>query len=521
MVQDNYEFGRFISDDKGSRWANASEIKSAPTIKHIDIENDKVDGAGIPIISDGHTAYVDNSDAHTLIFGSTGSKKTRLFGLPVINIMALAGESFIATDPKGELYMRTSGLVREKGYKTIVLNFRDLHQSDFWNPLLLPYELYHSGKYDEAISMVNDFITALAEPQRASTKDKSLIELAYSQALANLLFFIDTANKDQVNLYNFANFCSANSTPDKTANLAEYVVGGSIASINFQSVLTNKEDDRAFANVASAVTVMVNPFTIRKTLCQVLSQSSFDLYDIGKQKTAIYIIVPDEKTTLHFLVTSFVKQVYEALIGEAQKRQDGRLPVRVNFVLDEFCNIPTIPDMPAMVSAARSRNIRFFIMAQSQWQLRQKYKEDADTIKGNCENWIFLTSRELDLLRDISELCGYTLNKDDDGHTRTQPLISISELQRLKKELGEVLILHGRSYPFVTHLPDIDQYTFKKYPPVILEDRELPRIALYYSDAAINSIIKKERPVPFCGEVYGEDVYYNDVYDPGKQRKFF
>ena len=520
MAQENYEFTRFISADKESRWANANEIKESPTTKLINVEGTSSGGGGIPLISDGKTAYVDNSDAHTLIFRSTGSKKTRLFGLPLINILALSGESFIATDPKGELYNKTSGLVESQGYKLVVLNFRDLLQSDFWNPLKIPHELYHSGKIDEAISLVNDFITALSEPQKSVTKDKYLIESAYSQALANLLFFIDTTTAEEANLYNFANFFSANSTPEKTENLAHYIAQGSIAAMNFNSVLTNKDDERKFSNISSMVSAMLNPFIIRKTLCQVLSRSSFDIYDIGKKKTAIYIIVPDEKTTLHFLVTSFIKQVYETLISVAQKSENLRLPVRVNFVLDEFCNIPTIPDMPSMVSAARSRNIRFYIMAQSQWQLRQKYKEDADTIKGNCENWIFLTSRELDLLRDVSSLCGDTYHKDEVGNLKTFPLISISELQRLRKEIGEALILHGRNYPFVTHLPDIDDYKFITLPPVKQANKEMPLIKLYNSDASINLIIKKERPIPFSKEVYGEPAYYNDVYNPALLRDY-
>jgi len=159
-------------------------------------------------------------------------------------------------------------------------------------------------------------------------------------------------------------------------------------------------------------------------------------------------------------------------------------------------------------------------MAQSQWQLRQKYKEDADTIKGNCENWIFLTSRELDLLKDVSTLCGDTFLKDSIGVQRTYPLISVSELQRLKKELGEALILHGRNYPFVTHLPDIDDYGFLKFPTIKSVEKEMPKIKLYNSDASINTIIKKERPIPFSLEVYGEPVYYNDVYNPALLRNY-
>ena len=90
------------------------------------------------------------------------------------------------------------------------------------------------------------------------------------------------------------------------------------------------------------------------------------------------------------------------MISVAQEKANGQLPVRVNFILDEFCNLPAIPDMPAMISAARSRNMRFFLVAQSKHQLLRKYGEDADTIKGNCDNWVFLTSKELDLLEEIS-----------------------------------------------------------------------------------------------------------------------
>ena len=178
MKEENYEFARYITNNNGARWADSDEIKNAATVSCVNIEKEDCSGGGIPIISDGHTAYVDNSDTHTIIFGSTGSKKTRLFGMPLINILAMAGESFIATDLKGELYNKTSGMVTAKGYKTIVLNFRDLNQSDLWNPLTLPYELYHRGKTDEAVSLINDFINALAEPQKNNTKDSYFIDLA-------------------------------------------------------------------------------------------------------------------------------------------------------------------------------------------------------------------------------------------------------------------------------------------------------------------------------------------------------
>ncbi len=321
MKQENYRFGRYITNDSNSRWADSDEIKNASTIKRINIDSDNCPAAGLPVISDGRTVYVDNSDTHSIIFGSTGSKKTRLFGMPLINILALGGESFITTDPKGELYDKTSGLVAAKGYKIFVLNFRDLKQSDYWNPLMQPYVLYHSGQTDEAVSLINDFVNTIAETQRSNTKDVYFIELACSQILANMLFFIATASPEEVNIFSFAKFFMANSTPDKTDRLSNFTAEGSIASINFKSVLTNKTVEKTFANVTSCVAAMLNPFIIRKTLCQVLSQSSFDLRSIGNTKTAVYVILPDEKTTLHYLVTIFIKQTYETLINEAHQRE--------------------------------------------------------------------------------------------------------------------------------------------------------------------------------------------------------
>ena len=512
MRQENYSFERYCSREKGSaQWADPEEIKNAPTIVRCNIEEEICNGSGLPVMCDkrdGKLVFMDNSDTHSLFWGSTGSKKTRLFGMPLINFFALAGESFIATDPKGELYDRTSGLVAAKCYKTVVLNLRDLFQSDLWNPLKLPYEVYHSGNKEEAVSLLNDFIITLAEPQRSTAKDIYFIELSCSMALAYMLFFIDTAVPEEVSVYNFANFFASKSSPEATDELSKYIAEGSIASVNLKGVLTNKEAKSTFGNVASGVSNMFNPFVIRKTLSQVLTGSSFDIRDIGKEKTAIYIIVPDEKTTLHFLVTAFIKQIYEALIHEAQQTECKKLPVRVNFLMDEFGNIPRIPDMASMTTAARSRNMRFFLMVQGMHQLLNKYEKEAETIKGNCDNWVFLTSREYGLLQEISNLCGMYFYTDIDGGIEMRPLISVSDLQRLSKERGEALIIHGRNHPLITELPDIDEYKFKTYPPAKAHKNTLPQIKRYDVNKVISEITGKKRPIPFSFEGFGEERYF-------------
>jgi len=519
MNGERYKYQRHVPSNAESRWSDSNEIKNASTIKKINVDKESCDGCGIAMISDGYTSYVDNSDTHTIFFGSTGSMKTRRGVMPLINTIAMAGESFIATDPKGELHHRTSGLLAARGYNTIVLNFRDMNCSSTWNPIELPYKLYQQHHVDDAVSLMNDFLTALAEPYRKSAKDIYFIELSFSKALAYLMFFIETASPKQANVGNFADFFASHSSPEATEEISHCMARGSIGHINLKGVLTNKEAKSTFGNVASGVAVMLYPFITQKALRQMLSYSSFDITKIGAEKTAIYIIVPDEKTTLHFMVTAFIKQVYEVLIREAQNQDNKKLPVRVNFILDEFCNIPSIPDMPSMISAARSRNMRFFLMAQGMRQLWQKYGDDADTIKGNCDNWVFLTSREYELLKEISDLCGDTSYKDLDGNIKTRPLISVSELQRLKKESGQALILHGRHYPYVAELPDIDEYAFMSFPPITLKKRKPYQTEKYDADLIMSNIRNKSKPLAFSNEVHGQDKFYckhmknNDIFD--------
>ena len=155
------------------------------------------------------------------------------------------------------------------------------------------------------------------------------------------------------------------------------------------------------------------------------------------------------------MVSLFVKQSYEYIIDMAM-RSGGKVQNRINYILDEFSSLPRIADMPAMISAARSRDIRFLLIAQSKHQMLQKYQEDAQTIAANCANWIFLTSRELELLKEISELCGEYEDKKG-----LRPNISVSDLQHYDKEARTALLLSGRLLPFETTLPDIDDFSEK------------------------------------------------------------
>ena len=142
-----------------------------------------------------------------------------------------------------------------------------------------------------------------------------------------------------------------------------------------------------------------------------LAYSDFNMRDIGQEKTAVFMIIHDEKTTYHALATIFIKQCYETLIDVAQAN-GGKLPYRTNFILDEFANMPPLKDVTTMVTAARSRAIRFTFIIQNFAQLNEVYgKEDAETIRSNCGNLMYLLTTELAALEEISKLCGEVKSK--------------------------------------------------------------------------------------------------------------
>lgn len=486
MERDQHKYVRYFGKNQETRWADENEIRAIT--ERVILSASTHSAAGLPMLNNGRDAYVDSSDTHSLIFGATGSKKTRLFVMPMLNIMIGAGESFIATDPKGELFDRTSGLAEAQGYRVVVLNYRDLSIGDTWNPLALPYHLYHNGEKDEAVARIADFVNALSADVRANARDPFWINAAASVATAILLYMLEACTEKECNIRTFTRFCigfaqggaldpltlaiyEQNDLEVPTNYLHELMdlaPGDSIARLNYEGIIGSS--DKARGDVQSMLFSIIGIFMTQERLVRNMMLNSFDLRSLGREKTALYLIVPDEKTTFHFITTTFIKQCYETLIAEAQAMPDRRLPVRVNFVLDEFANIPPIPDMPAMITAARSRNMRYYLIIQSMHQLDKRYGDEAQTLKGNCENWVFLSSKEIKLLKEISALCGEILT-DDQSHR--QPLISISHLQRLNKQRGEALIFCGRQYPFITEIADIDDCEFQRYEPVKL--KEIPR----------------------------------------------
>lgn len=440
----------------GTRFLKQDEL--AQQLVEIDLNQEQYPVGGVPLLVKDGKAYVDGSDSHTIVFGATGSKKTRMFAMPSIGIFARAGESFVVTDPKGELYRKTAGEVEACGYQVRCLNLRQLRQGDTWNPLALPYEYYHRGKKAKALEMVNELATMIIGQD--STEESFWTNSSISILVGFILLLFEKATREECHLKSLVELW--NKYLENRKKFFEAVKENYKNTMVYQKLSSlDNPSDKTVGSLEAFLVMGFNKLTINEELVCFLSQQGMDLKQLTDRKTAVYLIVPDENKSYHFIVSLFLEQFYEVMIQAAQNRPDNQLPVRMNFLIDEFANIPRLENMEAMITAARSRNIRFHLIIQSMKQLEQKYEENAAVICSNCNNWVFLYSKEYELLQEISRLCGEVIY---DNNMRL-PLFSEFDLQHLSKERGEALVLAGRNFPCISNLADINEYPYKERVP--------------------------------------------------------
>ena len=490
--------------DGYSKWCDQKDMKKQ---LHLVKPNEvKTNHAGVALINDGKKIYVDDSEFHNLVIGSTGSGKTTAIIYPMIELLAKHGESMILTDPKGELYEKKSNMLRAHGYNIILLNFRDPGKGNAWNPLTLPYKLWKGGNQDKAIELLEDLAANILYDEANKNSDPFWEKTSadYFSGLSIGLF--EDAEEDQINL----NSISLMTT------VGEEKLGGS----TYIKEYFNTKDPNSPEYVSASSTILapsdtkmsilavfkqkIKLFASRANLSEMLSYSDFSIEDIGKRKTALFIVIQDEKKTYHSLVTILIKQIYETLIDVAQSC-GGALPIRTNFLLDEFANMPPLKDVTTMITAARSRLMRFTMIIQNFAQLNEVYGEhDAETIKGNCGNMIYLISTELRALEEISKMCGeikVKTGKDDDKKEETRPLITISDLQKLK--MNEVIIRRIRMAPFKTKLtPDYLMdwgRSFKKASIANVKPRERREVKVFDVREYVKNKKKESGSNPFGG----------------------
>ena len=397
----------------------------------------------------------------------------------MVNLLAKKGESMIITDPKGEIYRKTAENLKERGYNVIVLNFREPNKGNSWNPLALPYQYYKEGNFDKATELLEDVsLNILYDPSHKGDTDfweKGSAD--YFSGLAIGLF--QDASEKEVNLNSINYMSTVGEERYSTSNfIKEYfnLKGKDSNAYMFANTVINAPGDTK-GGLLSTFSQKIRMFSTKENLSEMLSYSDFDMRDIGKGKTAVFMIIHDEKKTYHTLMTIFIKQCYETLIDVAQTN-GGKLQYRTNFILDEFANMPPLKDVDSMVSAARSRDIRFTFIIQNFAQLNDIYGENvAQVIRGNCGNLIYLISTELKALEEISKMCGEVKSKEKDK-TASTPLITVSDLQKLK--LGDAIIIRLRMSPFKTkYMPNFKINWGEDYPEASYPERKMQKIELF------------------------------------------
>lgn len=483
-------------DDKGySRWCTDKEMKEK--LSKINIKDEVYKASGIPLINDGKSIWVDNGDSHNIVIGSTGAGKTQDIVHPMVKVLAKNGESMIITDPKAEIYKEHAGLLKALGYNIIVLNFRDPQRGNCWNPLALPYKLYKEGNTDKAMELLDDVASNILY-EEGGNKDAFWEKTSADYFAGLALGLFEDAKEEEVNINSISVMTTIGEEKfgARSSYIKEYFNSKDPASAAYTCASgTVMAAEETKASILSTFKQKIRLFASRENLSEMLATSDFDMTKIGKEKTAVFMIIQDEKKTYHALATIFVKQCYETLIGTAQETSTGALPIRTNFILDEFQNMPPLKDITTMVAAARSRHIRLTMIIQNFAGLEATYgKEVAQTIRSNCNNLVYLLTTELAALEEISKLCGEKKSKKDDK-TASTPLITVSELQLMKE--NEAIVIKTRTRPFKTKLKPnwkIDWGT-AKYPA----DEFVTRIKQPIHTFDLKSFVQEQQKNKFMG----------------------
>ena len=490
-------------NDGYSRLMTDKEMKKDRGIIKVHLKDNTYEAGGIPIINDGVDAWVDaKGEPHALIMGASGSGKTQAFMFPLIKILGRAGESMIVTDPKGELYEACGNLLKEKGYKLILVNFRDPKEGAAWNPFSYPYRIYKEGNADKANELLQDLASnILIDP---NNKAEPFWEQTASNFFTGLsLGLFDDAPEDEININSINMMAEVGEDRiGSSTYIKEYFKSkGELSPAYIAAASCINAPNETRGGIMSTFRTKTRIFSSQEALSEMLSYSDFDIRDIGKEKTAVFLKVHDEKTTYHALATIFVKQVYEALIAVAQTCPNLKLPYRTNFILDEFANMPALKDVETMITASRSRNIRFTFVIQNFSQLNKVYGKDvAETIKGNCGNFVYIMSTELAALEEVSKLLGDQKPekaKKDEAQKPIRPLFTVSDLQALKE--GEVIVNRFRSMPYKSKL--VYDYKIdwgKKYEPMGYTERPHRDVKVFDIKAFVNKL-REEQGMPVGG----------------------
>ena len=332
----------------------------------------------------------------------SGSGKSSSYSIP--NAHQCLG-SYIFTDPKGELYDRTAGYLKQQGYEIKVLNLVRPEYSDGYNPLLH----IQSGLDVDVIA------NTIVKGQKSdnSSSEPYWDDMAEMLLKALIYYLIAVAPEEERNLASCAELVRAansNGGSNLLTDLISKLPREHPARMYYKSI--EIAPDKTYSSILSSLQSKLGKFDSQE-IAELTSTDTINFEDIGSKKTAVYVISSDTHTAYDFLLTIFFAQMIQQLYDFADKN-GGKLKERTYFILDEFANIGKIPDFDKKISTSRSRGISFSVILQNVDQLEAVYEKSYETIMGNCDTHLFLGSNSFKTVEYFSKQLGEkTISRDN------------------------------------------------------------------------------------------------------------
>ena len=400
-----------------------------------------------------------------LVIGGSGSGKTRFFVKPSIMQMH---SSYVITDPKGQLLKETGKMLLHGGpkrdengkpvrdgrgkvvyepYRIKVLNTINFSKSMKYNPLA-----YVRSEKD-ILKLVNVIIANTKGDGEKSSEDFWIKaeRLLYCALIGYIWYEAEPEEKNFITLLELINACEARED-DETYKSPVDILFDELAQAQpehfavKQYVKFKMAAGKTLKSILVSCGARLSPFDI-KELRDIMTEDELELDTMGDRKTALFLIMSDTDTTFNFVIAMLQSQLFNLLCDKADDLYNGRLPVHVRCLLDEFANIGQIPNFDKLIATIRSREISASIILQSQSQLKTIYKDAADTIVGNCDVTLFLGGKEKSTLKEISELLGKetidSLSQSENRGAQTSHGLSYQKLGKELMTQDEIAVMDG------------------------------------------------------------------------------